>query len=236
MISDSEGLEDQALRVGRRIANAFGLLFVLVLLTYVLASLTKFAGWSAVGVSVVASMSSCVAFATADASPRVVRSAALLALVSIMFVVINAAGGGHSFLGLGALIQMLLLSASALTVLVAVMLETKVGFRTILGAISVFVMLSLLFAFLYVAVDRLQGGAFFAGNPKLGTGDYVFFSLTTLTTTGYGNLVPAAQPGKMFAGIEMLTGQIFVVTLIAGLVSMWQPGEWARERRRQRKA
>ena len=235
MISDSEGLEDQALRVGRKIANAFGLLFALVLLTYALASLTKFAGWGAVGLSVVASMSSCVGFAAADAPPKVVRWAALLALVSIVLEAISAAGASHSLLGIGALIQMLLLSAAALTVLVAVMLETKVGFRTILGAISVFVMLSLLFAFLYVGIDRLQGGAFFAGDPKLGTGDYIFFSLTTLTTTGYGNLVPAAQPGKMFAGIEMLTGQIFVVTLIAGLVSMWQPGEWARARRQRKR-
>jgi voltage-gated potassium channel Kch len=55
-------------------------------------------------------------------------------------------------------------------------------------------------------------------------GDFMFFSFTTLTTTGYGDLVPAAQPGKMFAGTEMLIGQIFLVTLVAGLVSLWRPG------------
>src|SRR5262249_16852449 len=55
-------------------------------------------------------------------------------------------------------------------------------------------------------------------------GDIVFFSFTTLTTTGYGNLVPAGQPGQMFAGMEMLIGQIFLVTLVAGLVSLWRPG------------
>jgi hypothetical protein len=227
-------MEDDAFRVGRRIANAFGLVLLLVLLTYVLASLTTFGGWSGVALAVAASTSSCVAFATADASERTVGVVAFCALVSIACAVIAAAGGARTFAGVSALIQVLLMSAAAVTVLAAVMLESKVGFRTILGAISVFVMLSLIFAFLYVAIDRIQSGAFFAGNPKLGTGDYVFFSLTTLTTTGYGNLVPAAQPGKMFAGIEMLTGQIFVVTLIAGLVSLWRPGEWAREKRQSR--
>jgi ion channel len=231
MIADSRQIEAGALSAGRRIANAFGLLMLLVVLTYVLASLTTFGGWSAVALAVVASTSSCVGFATADSSPRVVRLAALLSLVSIACAAIGAAGAGRGVTGAAALIQMVLLSWAAATVLVAVMLEQKVGFRTILGAISVFVMLSLIFAFLYVAIDRLQSGAFFAGDPKLGTGDYIFFSLTTLTTTGYGNLVPAAQPGKMLAGIEMLTGQIFVVTLIAGLVSLWRPGEWARARR-----
>lgn len=235
MISDSRRFEgEEALSAGRRIAKAFGLLLLLVLLTYVLASLTTFGGWSAVALAVAASISSCVGFATADASRGVVRLAGLLALVSIVCAAIGAAGGGRGVIGVSALIQMVLLSCSAATVLLAVMLEQKVGFRTILGAISVFVMLSLIFAFLYVSIDRLQAGDFFAGNPKLGTGDYIFFSLTTLTTTGYGNLVPAAQPGKMFAGIEMLTGQIFVVTLIAGLVSLWRPGEWARARRGRR--
>ena len=61
-------------------------------------------------------------------------------------------------------------------------------------------------------------------NPAIQTPvDALYFTVTLLTTTGYGNLVPAAQPGKMFAGLEMLIGQIFLVTLVAGLVSLWRP-------------
>jgi hypothetical protein len=74
-----------------------------------------------------------------------------------------------------------------------------------------------------VMIDRLQSGPFFVAEGGSHTGDYIFFSFTTLTTTGYGNLVPITQPGKMFAGLEMLLGQIFLVTLIAGLVSLWRP-------------
>jgi len=98
-----------------------------------------------------------------------------------------------------------------------------VGFRTILGAISVYVIFGLMFSFAYAGIDRLQAGSFF-GTTTTQTGDFVFFSITTLTTTGYGNLVPAAQPGRMLSGLEMLIGQIFLVTLIAGLVSLWRPG------------
>ena len=53
---------------------------------------------------------------------------------------------------------------------------------------------------------------------------YLFFSYTTLTTTGYGNLVPAGDVGQILAVFEMLTGQVFLVTLVAGLVSLWRPG------------
>ena len=45
--------------------------------------------------------------------------------------------------------------------------------------------------------------------------------------------MPAAQPGKMFSGLEMLLGQIFLVTLIAGLVSLWRPGQLVKLRERE---
>jgi hypothetical protein len=108
--------------------------------------------------------------------------------------------------------------------------ETEVGFRTILGAISVYATFGILFTFLYAALDRIQSTPFFGAGVPVKGGDFIFFSFTTLTTTGYGDLVPAAQPGKMFAGLEMLIGQIFLVTLVAGLVSLWRPGSFGRRR------
>jgi hypothetical protein len=219
-------------RFGRRIANAFGLVLLLVLLTYVLFSLTDYRDWAAVATVLVAAASACIALRSAEARPRVVHWAVRLAAVAVLLALANAVFGSSTCLAISALIQILLFVAAAGAVLRAVVTETEVGFRTILGAISVYLIFGLLFTFLYAAVDRLQGGAFFAGVPQLAQGDYVFFSFTTLTTTGYGNLVPAAQPGKMFAGFEMLLGQIFLVTLIAGLVSLWRPGQVMRTRER----
>jgi Ion channel len=85
-------------------------------------------------------------------------------------------------------------------------------------------MLGLLFAFLYVAFGRWTHSEFFKGVAHPRSSDYVFFSYTTLTTTGYGNLIPAGTVGESFAVFEMLVGQIFLVTLVAGLVSLWRPG------------
>jgi hypothetical protein len=218
-------------RFARRIANAFGLVLLLVLLTYVCASVAPYRDWTALLTVALAAASASVALTSAEARPGLVRWGFILALAAVALAFVNAAFGTPWLLGLSALIQMLLLILGAGAVLRAVVTESEVGFRTILGAISVYIMFGLLFTFLYVGVDRLQSGPFFTGGGHLGTGDYVFFSLTTLTTTGYGNLVPAAQPGKMFAGLEMLVGQIFLVTLIAGLVSLWRPGQLARLRR-----
>ena len=130
--------------------------------------------------------------------------------------------GGPGWAGTAALIEAGLLAGAALRVLGTVLTEREVGFRTILGAISVYVMIGLLFTFVYAGLERVQSGHFFEQATQ--TGDFVYFSITTLTTTGYGNLIPAGQPGRMLSGLEMLIGQIFVVTLIAGLVSLWRPG------------
>jgi hypothetical protein len=195
---------------------------LLMVATYVVASLTLYRGWSAVAISALGSAGGAVAMASAGARTLFVQLAAALAAASVALAVVARLSGENGFLAAAALAETLLLASAVVAVLRAVLSETKVGFRTILGAISVYMMFGLLFTSLYAAIDRLQSGQFFSRGPP-DTGDFIFFSFTTLTTTGYGNLVPEAQPGKMFAGLEMLLGQIFLVTLIAGLVSLWRP-------------
>jgi voltage-gated potassium channel Kch len=127
-------------------------------------------------------------------------------------------------LGVAFLTDALLLSIAAGTILRRVIVAVAVDFRTILGAISVYTLQGLLFSYLFLALGRLSHSPVFAGQTETRPADYLFFSYTTLTTTGYGNLVPAGDVGKVLAVFEMLTGQIFLVTLVAGLVSLWRPG------------
>ena len=213
-----------------RIGNAFGLVLLLVLATYALQSLIPYRGWTAVLTTAVASGAGLSAIASAGVRPRGIRVGVVLALAATALAILAAVLDDRHLLGASAFAQMLLLLFAAAAVLRTVLAETEVGFRTILGAISVYTILGLLFTFLYAAIDRVQGD-FFGSAVHLEGGDFVFFSFTTLTTTGYGNLVPAGQPGRMFAGLEMLMGQIFLVTLVAGLVSLWRPGLLVRDRR-----
>jgi len=213
-----------------RIGNAFGLVLLLVLATYALQSLIPYRGWTAVLTTAVASGAGLSAIASAGVRPRGIRVGVALAVAATVLAILAAVLDDRHLLGASAFAQMLLLLFAAAAVLRTVLAETEVGFRTILGAISVYTILGLLFTFLYAALDRVQGD-FFGSAVHLEGGDFVFFSFTTLTTTGYGNLVPAGQPGRMFAGLEMLMGQIFLVTLVAGLVSLWRPGLLVRDRR-----
>jgi Ion channel len=85
-------------------------------------------------------------------------------------------------------------------------------------------MAGMAFAFTYRALGALQAGPFFESRGEGTFSQDLFFSFTTLTTTGYGNLVPAANPGQTLAVLEMLTGQLFLVTAVAKVVSTWRPG------------
>ena len=209
-------------RYAERVNAAFGLVLLLVVATYALASLTRFAGWSAVALSAVGGASVVVALGSSGAGPGIVRPAIGVVAIELCLALAGALGGGDGFYAAAGLLQTLLLIVAAFWVLRVVLTEPEVSFRTILGAISVYMIFGLLFTSLYMALDRMQAAPFFA-HGGAGTGDFIFFSFTTLTTTGYGNLVPAGQPGQMFAGLEMLLGQIFLVTLVAGLVSLWRP-------------
>ena len=97
--------------------------------------------------------------------------------------------------------------------------------ETVLGAIAAYLMAGMFFAFLYHALGLSQTQPPFFGSQGRGTlSQDLFFSFTTLTTR-VRNLVPAGNPGQTFAVLEMLNGQLFLVTAVAKVVSAWQPGQ-----------
>jgi hypothetical protein len=217
-----------------RVRDEFGLVLVLVLATYVLVSLLDNHGWSAVILALASSVTSVVALTSSHVKAGLVRGAIWLSALTVALAVIAAITDEHTWLNLASTIQIALLAVAMAAVLRRVITTAEVGSRTILGAISVYTVLGILFTFLYGTIDRIQGGPFFEGHAHPGGSDFIFFSYTTLTTTGYGNLVPGGQPGRMISGLEMMIGQIFLVTLVAGLVSLWRPGEALRRRQARR--
>ncbi len=224
------------LKRAERISDAFGLVFALVVVTYVVTSLLGNDGWSSVPVMLSVSATSIVALTSSHIKPHWVHVSIYVSAAGLVLAVIAAATGNNDWLSVGAIAEVALLTAAMTAVLVRVVTAAEVGARTILGAISVYTVMGLIFAFIYEAVGRIQGSPFFENHPVLHHSDYMFFSYTTLTTTGYGDLVPGGQPGRMLAGLEMLIGQIFLVTLVAGLVAVWRPGGGLKKMRERREA
>jgi hypothetical protein len=215
------------------VRDAFGLVLILVLITYVLASVIANDGWEAVLLTVTTSATAIVALTSSHAREQFVRRAVGIALVAVLLAVVSAISGGRPWLNVASFLVICLLAVSMAAVLQRVVTSKEVSSRTILGAISVYTSLGILFTWAYGMIDRIEGGGFFGDVPTNGS-DFLFFSYTTLTTTGYGDLVPVGQIGRMVSGLEMMLGQVFLVTLVAGLVSLWRPGEGLLRRRERR--
>jgi hypothetical protein len=214
--------------------DAFGLVLVLVLVTYVLGSVISDSGWTGVLITLATASTAIVALTSSHASALAVRRASIIGAVALVLALISAIAGGRGGLNLASFLVLGLLAFGMGAVLQRVLTSETVSSRTIAGAISVYASLGLFFTWLYALIDRLESGGFFESEAHAKTGDILFFSYTTLTTTGYGDLVPANQIGRMLSGLEMMIGQIFLVTLVAGLVSLWRPGEGILRRREQR--
>jgi hypothetical protein len=227
-------VEQRWQRRAERVRDAFGLVLFLILATYVLASVVSNHGWGAVLLAITSSAASLVALTSSHAPRRVVRGAALVAGLTVLLAAVSAVFGGRLGISVASFLQILLLAVAMAAVLQRVLTAGVVSSRTILGAISVYTALGILFTWAYGLIDRIEGGGFFGEGVETHTGDFIFFSYTTLTTTGYGDLVPASQVGHMVSGLEMMIGQIFLVTLVAGLVSLWRPGEGLLRRRESR--
>jgi hypothetical protein len=79
------------------------------------------------------------------------------------------------------------------------------------------------FALVFDGIGLIDSGPFFAQGIDGTIPDYLYFSFTTLTTTGYGDLTAATQLGRTVANVEQLVGQAYLVTIVAFVVSRWRP-------------
>ncbi|MEV6267143.1 ion channel [Kribbella sp. NPDC051936] len=208
--------------------DSYGLVLVLILVTYTV-SATLTASWA---LSLVLFVQIATIWTTLQASQarrrlRVVASAVLLASTGVALLHLFVPDG-PSGSGLIAVTCGLLYLIAPGVIVRHLVLRPTVDFETLLGAIAAYLMLGMAFAFSYRALGVVQDGPFFGLQGEGNISQDLFFSFTTLTTTGYGNLVPAKNPGQSLAVGEMVLGQLFLVTAVAKVVNAVQPGRGRR--------
>jgi hypothetical protein len=198
--------------------DRYGLLFVLLIVSYVLTGFGDSTAISVVfGFVLVAVF---VLAALADGLPTLVTRAALViaGLIVVAFAVATIAGDGDTGEGLFSAIAAAAQFTAVGLILYRISHHRTVSFQTVMGGIAAYALLGFAHGSLYEAIDLLGDADFFA-EPVL-HGDYLYFSLVTLTTLGYGDLVPATELGKRIVTVEALVGQVFLVTLVARLVAL----------------
>jgi hypothetical protein len=86
------------------------------------------------------------------------------------------------------------------------------------GVLCVYLLIGSAFAYAYGIISAIDDGGFFAEISGGDQPDFLYFSFTTMTTTGFGDLTAAHDLGRSLAITEALIGQIYLVTLVALIV------------------
>ena len=147
------------------------------------------------------------------------RRAAAVAVAMIVLIVLVATGAAPRQLTDAAnAVIIVAIPAVIGRGLLRLLRERGVTIQAVAGALAIYLSVGLLFAWIISFVIHVDSTAYFAQHTNGTEGDRVYFSFTALTTTGFGDFSPATPVGHALAVIEMLTGQLYLVTVIGLLI------------------
>jgi voltage-gated potassium channel len=100
--------------------------------------------------------------------------------------------------------------------------EKKISADVIFAAISGYFLIGLMWAFIFSALEFLIPGSFQGPQVEASRLSHAYYySFTTLTTLGYGDITPVSAPARSFSFLEAIMGQLYLAILIAGLVGKY---------------
>jgi hypothetical protein len=162
----------------------------------------------------------CAALLASRVSLRLFRLAAVISLIALIGAIGSVViDNGRNPSGAFYILNVLLVITVPWIIVRALWRRRVIDVRTVLGAVCVYVLLGMLYAFLYAAIDALSSGPFFVQTAHATTPDFLYFSYITQTTVGYGDFTAKGDLGRALAVLEAMGGQLYLVTVIAVLVS-----------------
>jgi hypothetical protein len=208
---------------GERVArlhasHSYGFVLALIVATFVFAAASPNTDWTESVLIVLETATLAAALWTAGFGRAAAAASALLAGVAVAGVVGSLLGGRPWDGGIGIVLACLMLATIAV-IARGVVDQGSVNAQSILGAISIYLLLGLLFTTVYGAIAEIGSGDLFAQGTDGTLSLRLYFSYVTLATVGYGDYTTSGQLAHTVAITEALVGQLYLVTVLAVLVA-----------------
>lgn len=178
------------------------------------------ANWSRALALAIESAALVVAIATAR-GPEEARCREALVVGVVLIALIILVATGTASLGFTAAVEALVtlaIPASIIRGSLRLLRERGVTLEAVAGGLAIYLALGLVVAWIIGFIIHVSSTPYFAQHTNGTEGDRVYFSFTVLTTTGFGDFSAANPVGHALSVIEMLTGQLYLVTIIGLLI------------------
>jgi hypothetical protein len=200
----------------------YGLLLISLVLLFLVQGIAPGGPWQEVLLTALAAATLVLALRAGEVAPRLTTVARVLgAALVILVAALAVAGVSNAAVARVAACALVAIAPPAVVVgvLRGLREQGSATVQAVMGVLCIYLLIGMLCAFLYGAIDRLGGNPFFTNDVAATASHCLYFSFTTLTTVGYGDLTARSNLGHTLAVSEALVGQIYLVTVVALLVS-----------------
>ncbi len=208
----------EVLRSTRDQSGAYGLVLISILLSVLAAVALGRSPWGRWFVAVLQGVTLLLTLNISGARARARLTILALVIVALTVAAIAVAmGNSETGRGIDAVISGLLVVGAPVAIVRGARSHIEITAQTVFAALSVYLLIGLFFAFLFAVMGAIDQ-PFFASGVNGSLPDYVYFSYVTLTTVGFGDLIARGDVGRMASVLEAITGQLYLVTVVALLV------------------
>jgi hypothetical protein len=204
-------------------SRSYGFVLVLVLFTFVFVAAAPDEAWPRAVLVLLQALTLAVALWTSAATGRLDTIAAALVVIGIVGAVVELATQNANATGLVGLLNVLLVAVTCAVIVLGIRDQHGVNVQSVLGALCIYLLIGMFYTFGYGAIAAFESGPLFAQGTEGTPSIRLYFSIVSLATVGYGDYTAATDLGRTVAASEGLLGQIYLVTVVAVIVSRLRP-------------
>jgi Ion channel len=207
-----------------RASRSYGFVLGLVLVELCFLAVGPDARWAWSGFVLLQALILMIAVWTSGLAGVARRPALVVAGVAIAFSFGQYAWAesGRELVGIANVVMIIVTCA---VIGVGIWDQGTVNAQSVLGVVTVYLLIGALFTFAFSAAAEIGSGPLFAQGTDGTIADRLYFSYVTLATLGYGDYTPAGTTARMMAVAEAILGQLYLVTIVALVVTRLRPKE-----------